>query len=357
MKSRPSSILICFTIFLLVSACASSRVSPSDEAPAEAMGPVIPDQSVEEQAVPNENYGPTIPEGGLPPATETAVEVATATATNTEISTSTATATGAVDPPKLCVVLGPGTAKAMAEAAVLATLRKAKVPVHCVVGTEMGAVVGALYSFSNGSTNNLQWQLFKLSKETFFNFPILSLRDPRSTGSKLNEFLRDIFKDKKIEDLPIPFATTAVDEERESAVDLDKGDLADALSASVAVPGIFDPWKAQGSVFHSAALSDPAPIELAKKLGGNFIVLVDVLAETGAAQSVKSRYQRVFAPARSLLKLQKKEASFTILVNTSNILFDDFSRQGEILAAGTAATEKALPELKAAWERWSAGTR
>ncbi len=344
--------LIPLLIFSLT-ACAGRRPAPSsEENPPGVLGPVITEGSVEEQPVSGENYGPEAPPGGVQPE-----PISTSTATDTAVapapSPTPAPAPGA---PKLCLVLGPGMAKAMAEAAVLASLRKAKVPIHCVVGVEMGAVVGALYSFSNGSTNSLQWQLFKLNKETYFNFPMLSLREPLSTGRKLHEFLRGIFKDKKMEDLPIPFATIVMDDERDSSVELDRGDLADALSASVAVAGVFDPWRLRGEIYRSGALSDPAPVELARKLGGNFIVVVDVLADVGAADA-KSRFQRALNPARSLMKLQKKDASFVIQVTSSGIPFDDFGRQGEILAAGTAAAEKALPELKAAWEKFSAGAR
>ncbi|HEY8279375.1 MAG TPA: patatin-like phospholipase family protein [Bdellovibrionota bacterium] len=330
----------------VVSGCAGKK--PKEDYGPEVMGPVITDHKVDEEAVPPEAYGP-VAQGPVtpPPAAEPAP---TATITNTATNTTVST-----DSPRLCIVLGPGMAKAMAEAAVLESIRRAKLPVHCVVGTEMGAIVGALYAHSNGSTNNLQWQLFKFNKNNYFNFPMLSLHDPKSTGQRLNEFLRGLFKEAHIESLPIKFATTAVDDDTDSSVELDKGALADALSASAAVPGIFDSWKIGESSFRSAAVADPAPMELARKLGGNFIVLVDVLIE-GAA-GTKSRFHRAFTSARSLMKLQKKDASFVIEVNTSTIAFDDFARKGEILAAGAASMEKALPELKAAWERWSAGPR
>lgn len=348
------------TIFaaLALSACAAKRPAPGHDDPPEVMGPAIPEQSVEEEPVPPteqppaEAYGPAMPPEGVIPAPE-ATATAEATSTSTETETETAVAAPAGEA-KLCLVLGPGMAKAMSQAGVLAALKKAKLPIHCVVGTEMGAVVAALYSSSNGSTNNLQWQLFKMSKETYFNFPMLSLREPRSSGGKLHEFFEGAFKGKKIEELPIPFATTAVDEERDSPAELTSGDLAGSLSASVAVPGVFDPWKIGDTRMHSSALSDPLPVELARKLGGTFIVAVDVLTDSGVA---RSRFARAFAPARSLIRLQRKEASFVIQVATAKIQYEEFSRQGEILAAGTAAAEKALPELKAAWERASAGSR
>jgi NTE family protein len=313
------------------------------------MGPVITEPHVDEQPVPSESYGPATPPEVVPAPEQT--ETATVTAVTTATATAVATAP---DAPKLCLVLGPGMAKAMAEAAVLEAIRKAKIPVHCVVGTEMGAIVGALYAFSNGSTNNLQWQLFKINKENYFNFPMLSLREPRSSGRRLNEFLRGIFHDTNIEALPIRFATTAVDDESDTPVEFTSGNLAEALSASSALPGIFEYWKINGGSYRSAAVSDPAPIELAKKMGGNFIVMVDVLLDSGA--SAKTRFHRAFTAARSLMRLQKKEASFVIQVNSSAIAFDDFGRQGEILSAGSAAAEKSLPDLKAAWEKWVAGT-
>lgn len=347
---------------LLLSACAGKKISSgSGDSPPEVMGPVIPEENVEtetvppSEALPGEGYGPALPAEGELGETSTSVETSTSISTATSIDDGNESASQPPVDPKLCVVLGPGMAKAMAQAAVLASLKKAKLPVHCVVGVEMGAVVAALYSFSKGSTNNLQWQLFKLNKDTYFNFPMLSLRDPRSTGNRLHEFFEGLFKGIKIEDLSVPFATTAVDEERGSVYEWTRGSLADSLSASVAVPGIFDSWKTGSGKFQSAALTDPLPIELARKLGGNFIVAVDVLADAGSGG--KSRYAKTFLPARSLMRLQRKEASFFVQVVTTQIQYDDFSRQGEILAAGTAATEKALPELRAAWERWSAGAR
>jgi NTE family protein len=355
--------LLPYIILLALAGCVAKRPMPERQDPAEVFGPAIPIENVQEETVPTlpdssptEAYGPTIPPEGVIPAPE-----AQGSSTATTTSTSTATTDGSEpsltpsESAKLCLVLGPGMAKAMAQAAVLATLKKAKIPIHCLVGTEMGAIVGALYSFSNGSTNNMQWQLFKLSKENYFNFPMLSLRDPRSSGGKLNEFFSEVFKGKKTEDLPIAFGSIAVDDERDSNADLTSGNLADNLSASIAIPGIFDSWRIGETKFHSAALTDPLPVELARKLGGTFVVAVDVLSESGPAG--KSRFAKAFAPAKSLMKLQRKEASFVIQVATTNIQYDDFARQGEILSAGTAAAEKALPELKAAWERASAGTR
>jgi predicted acylesterase/phospholipase RssA len=107
-----------------------------------------------------------------------------------------------------------------------------------------------------------------------------------------------------------------------------------------------------GTAFISGAVSSPAPIEIARRLGGNFFVLIDVTNEPSGKTG--TRFQKAFLPVRSLMRLQKKEASFVIDVKTGPVDYDDFDRQGEILAEGARAAEKAVPELKAAWEKWSA---
>ncbi len=355
-------------LLVLLAGCAAQRTSaPSTGGSGGVMGPPIPETHVEQQDLPKDVYGPQAPSPSTGIATATGIDGSTSTAvmvgppiptgteTNTITSTATATAAAAPEPGKLCVVLGPGMAKAMAEAAVLEAFRKAKLPVHCVVGTEMGAIVGALYSAGNGNTNNLNWQLFKLNKDNYFAFPMLSLQEPKSSGHKLNEFFHGVFHDEEIDRLPIKFATTAVDDDGDNTVELTTGAVADALSASVAVPNIFDSWKIGGHSYRSAASAEPAPVELARKLGGNFIVLVDVLLDGGAP--AKSRFHRAFTAARSVIKLEKKEAQFTIQVNTGTIAFDDFGRRADILSAGTSAAEKAMPDLKAAWDKWNSGQR
>lgn len=330
-----------YTLLLLffLSACAKRGVVTPEDVEPKFDGAVIQDSEVSQENVPDqESYGPSAPEGASATAEPVAIPAPGAEA-------------------KMCLVLGPGMAKALAQAAVLEAIRKANLPVHCVVGTEMGAVVGALYSMSNGSTNSLQWQLFKFNKDNYFNFPLLSLRDPKTSGKKLHEFLRAMFKNKRIEELPIRFGTVAVDLDEDTTLNFEKGDLSDALSATLAMPGIFEPWQMNGEGLSSGAVRSPAPLDLARSLGGNFLVLIDVVEDVANAPKNNARFQRAFSPVRNLVRLQKKEASFVIQVKAGAIPFDDFSRQGEILAAGSRAAEKSVPELKAAWERWIAGQK
>jgi NTE family protein len=344
-KTLTASLLLSLTL----SACAgSSGALTEGEGETEYQGTAINDGGVESEAV-TEQYGPAVPT-----PEEDAAAAANAAATPAAPPVTPAPPAPAPEAPKLCLVLGPGMAKALAEAAVLEAIQKAKIPVHCVVGTEMGALVGALFSQANGNANALQWQLFKLNNENYFNFPMLSLREPKASGRRLHEFLRDLFRQQRIENLPLRFATAAADLDRDAIVTFDKGDVADALSATLAMPGIFEPWRVGQESLYSGAVSAPAPFELARKLGGNFFVLIDVVEDNSNPGVSGARFQKAFSPVRNLIRLQKKEASFAIQIPAGHLAFDDFSRQGEILATGTRAAAGAVPELKAAWEKWVA---
>jgi predicted acylesterase/phospholipase RssA len=331
-----SSFLIFLT--LVLASCAGTKRKSGSDFDGEIQGEIIRDSSVTEESLPGEVYGPSSPGSS---EQQSPIE---GTPAESEISTTK-------EDPKLCLILGPGMAKAIAHASVLEAIHKAKIPVHCVVGAETGALVGALYSLAKGNTNSLQWQLFKLNKDNYFHFPVLSLREPKSNGKKLHDYLVTLFKNKKIEELPIRFGTVLLEEGADEPVFMQKGNLSDVLSASMAVPDIFESWRVDGKKYFSGAFVNPAPIALAKELGGNFFVLINVVEESGTTEN---RFHKAFSPARNLLKLQKKEASFVISVKMPNVGFDDFSRQGEILSAGQKSAEEAIPELKMSWEKWIA---
>ena len=252
--------------------------------------------------------------------------------------------------PKVCVVLSPGMVRSMAEVAVLDAIKKAGIPIHCVVGSEMGAVVGGMYSFFKGNVNSVQWQLFKLNRQTYLNFPLLSLGTPKSNGRLLHAFFQKIFKNQKIEGLKIPFGLSATNADG-SAKLIDRGILTDAVSGSLALADIFDPWELPGEgKVSSGANSMPLPFELAKKLGGNYFIAVDVVGEED--KSDPSRFAVAFNGIRKLIKQQLKEANFVFSVRSVHrVPFEDFTKQGEVLAAGAQDAEASMPALKAEWEK------
>ncbi len=321
---------LCFST-LLLQACAGTRHS-MNQTDDSIQAPVIVDKPVEVGAVVpggGEVYGPPLP-GGENRAATVAAPVSTA--------------------PKLCVALGPGMAKALAEVSVLDALVRAGLPIHCVVGSEMGAVIGALFARANGSANPLAWELFKLNKSSYFNFPVFAIREAKSSGTKLHEVFDGIFRGGKIESLPLQFSAVATDSASGAVNNLNHGSVSDALSASVALPGIFDPWQVEGQDLVSGAISSPLALDAAAALGADFIIAVSVMDDVGSTAPGAERFQHAFAPVRNLLRMQRRDVKEFIQIHLPNIAYDDFSKQAEIFAIGKDVAEKEALRIKADWD-------
>ena len=211
--------------------------------------------------------------------------------------------------------------------------------------------MGALYAQASGNSNQINWNLFKINKDIYFNFPMISLREPKSSGKRLHQLLEDFFGKKRIENLPIHFGLSITDVQTGNTQSVENGVLAESLSATLALPPIFESWKGSDQEqFSSGAVTSPAPLETARNLGGTYFVLIDVLGDNSGNKSA-DRFQKAFQPIRNLLRLQRKEFNFVIPVKAGQLPFDDFSRQGDYLAAGVRAADQYVPELKANWEK------
>ncbi len=173
--------------------------------------------------------------------------------------------------PKICLVLSGGGARGAAHIGVLKVLEEYRVPVDCIAGTSMGALVGAAYA-SGATAAELTKYTDDLSSEKLFkdnppraeismrqksddykNFfgPEIGIRDgelklPKGvvTGVQLETVLRQLSKVKGYQDfdkLPIPFRAVATDLVTGKAVVFDEGELANVMRASMAVPGAVAP--------------------------------------------------------------------------------------------------------------------
>ncbi|MCO5142380.1 MAG: patatin-like phospholipase family protein [Oligoflexia bacterium] len=336
MRTKNRYFIYLILTFLLFSCAGKTSTAPS--ANDEITAPTFETQVIEsEQIQEGEVYGPEIPVDG-------------ATAPDS-IEPENAQPIEIHQDPKLCVVLGPGMAKGIAHAAALEILVKNEIPIHCVIGTEMGALVGALYAFSNGSINNLQWQLFKIKNENYFNFPLITLKSPVSSLSNINDFLKSAFKSNDISKFPVRFATV-LSESTGAQKRVLEGDSMQVLSASLSIPGIFDSVNAFGKTFVSGAIVNPLPIDLAREMGATFVIAVDVLAlnkNSNSGKKIETRVNSAFLSVDRLEALQGKSANVLIKVDTSNLHFTDFEKQGELLSAGRNATQKKIEEIKNLW--------
>jgi NTE family protein len=163
---------------------------------------------------------------------------------------------------------------------VLQVLRERNIRPTIVAGTSAGALAGAAYA-AGLDPYALELQTLQADWGTVGYFPRtpgLGLLDT----SGLRRTIDAIGGDLPIEDLPIHYCAVATDVLTGAPVVLDSGSLADALCASIAVPGIFRPARIKGRVLVDGALVANLPIEAAFRLGAEHVIAVRLVPEVDA---------------------------------------------------------------------------
>jgi NTE family protein len=209
--------------------------------------------------------------------------------------------------PRICLVLSGGGARGMAHVGVLKVLEELQIPIDCIAGTSMGAVVGGLYASGmsareiESTIESLDWQeafrdapprqeLAFRRKQDDRNFlvrlPIglkhyhLLLPKGFIQGQKLQETLRQLTlpfdNATDFDRLPTPFRAVATDLVSGDAILLDKGDLAIAMRASISAPGVFAPVEYEGRVLVDGGLAENLPIDVARAMHPDVLIVSDV---------------------------------------------------------------------------------
>lgn len=252
-------------------------------------------------------------------------------------------------PPVVGLALGAGAARGFAHLGVLQVLRQEGIPIHLISGSSIGSVFGALYAVGH----DLQ-MLEKVAHELKQNF-FVDVTVPRLgllRGKKIEDLLRVLTKGMTFDQLQVPFYAVAVDIEKGERVVLNEGSVAEAVRASIAIPGIFQPKEWQGRLLVDGAVLDRIPIDVAREKGAQVVIAVDV--KYGGYEVTNHKVRSIFdimlqsvdLLERELIKYYIVEADVVIRPNLSHISPAAFDRIGECVEQGRIATLEALPRIK-----------
>jgi len=209
------------------------------------------------------------------------------------------------------LVLGGGAAKGYAHIGVIKFLEERGFKPDLIIGTSMGALVGGFYAtgssikelekFAAGIDLKMKQKLFpiQLSSQGFIQ------------GDYIVKFLYKKLGKIKIENLPIKYACTAVDLDRQHEIVIDKGDLVQAIRSSISIPVVFVPHEHYGHTFIDGGFVNPVPITAARLIGATRIIAVNVLRRT-AYPSCKLKKVR---------SSSKKYNAWEVMMNTLNLGF------------------------------------
>lgn len=259
---------------------------------------------------------------------------------------------------KIGLALGSGGARGLAHLGVMARLNEWGVKVHCVAGTSIGAIMGAIYA--SGSVDEaiawaerLDWaRAATLFAE--FNMPVTGF----FTGRRVDERLRGFIPFRDFSEAPLPFAAVATDIATGEEVVLRTGDMMEAVRASYAIPGVFTPVERGGRQLVDGGLVNPLPISACRGLGADAVIAVDINLRPGPPgyRRAKKSLRILEILANSISILENEVTRGTIAAQAPDVCVQpavgdiftlDFLTARAAIEAGRAAADELRAEIEA----------
>ncbi|MEO1079120.1 MAG: patatin-like phospholipase family protein [Pseudomonadota bacterium] len=167
-------------------------------------------------------------------------------------------------PTPINLILGSGGARGLAHIGVIKVLHEQGFSIESITGCSMGALVGALYATRH--LDHYEDWVCELTRRDVLRFLDISLlgRSGMVKGDKLMEQLSSWLAGVAMEDLRLPLTVVAADIVARKEVWITKGDLLEAVRASIAVPGVFTPLMKNGRILVDGGILNPLPIPPAR---------------------------------------------------------------------------------------------
>jgi len=286
--------------------------------------------------------------------------------------------------PRIGLVLAGGGAKGGAHVGVLKVLEELHVPIDCIAGTSMGALIGGGYAAGIPADElekflvSIDWKKVvgsqgrrdlepieqKRAGPTYsneFEFGVTPNGIVAPSGlintSNIEDLLRVYVARARLETdfdkLPIPYRAVATDMVSSKMIVLDKGDLATAMRASMAIPGGFAPVIMDKMILSDGGLVRNIPIDIGRNLCADHVIVVNLVEPDAdpkkiqAATQLISRAMDVMIIANEELQLASlKPGDVRIDVIMGDITTADFERVPETVPLGVAAARGMAEELQ-----------
>lgn len=254
--------------------------------------------------------------------------------------------------PKIGLALGSGGARGLAHIGVLKALEREKIPISMIAGSSIGSLVGAFYA--SGQNIDAMVKISQKFKRKYF----IDVTIPKLgfiMGNRIKEFIRVFTFHKNIEDLPIPLAIIATDLHTGEKVILREGPIAEAVRASISIPGIFIPENYQGRLLVDGGVSDRVPVSVVKDMGADIIIAVDV---AGLKQNAEiTNIYDVILQSLDIMQVELSEAralqsDIYILPPVENYSSYAFAEFEQLILKGEEATKKDIPKIKQLIDMW-----
>ncbi len=277
--------------------------------------------------------------------------------------------------PRLGLALGSGSARGLAHIGVLKVFEREGIRPDVVAGTSMGAIIGALYA-SGMPVERIEELATGFDVKGLLSLADVALqRGALMSGEKVEALLAEHLP-PTFRDLVIPFGCASTNLVTGHGVKHTNGDLVRAVRASLSIPVIFAPVTGDGQVLVDGFLTEPVPVRLARQLGADVVVAVDVcgsgtveldddgLEEGGLFKDLRAalrgerKQRRVGVSsleiASATVEILERHVAAPLLRDADVVISPDvhgyagyeYLSAREIITAGERAAEAALPRVR-----------
>jgi NTE family protein len=249
--------------------------------------------------------------------------------------------------PGIGLALGGGFARGFAHLGVLRVLEQHQIPVTHIAGSSVGSILGAAYA-SGASLDRIVECCRGLRFRDMARWRVSRLG--LASNQRLAGLIEQVFDSRQFEDLRIPLAVVATDLSSGDPVVFTRGNLIDAIRASCAFPGLFEPVEIGTRCLADGGLVAPVPTRAARAIGAPIVMGVSVGMQDGYRGAPTNVFQvvsrAVSAAQKHQTELWERHADLILRPDVQALAWDDFARADEAIEAGATAARRALPRIE-----------
>jgi NTE family protein len=248
-------------------------------------------------------------------------------------------------PAKIAVVLGAGASKGFAHIGALKVLEMNKIPIHMVVGTSAGSVVGSLYAYGYDAFS-LQSLAMKLEKNDVVDMTIPN--NGFIKGEKLEAFINRSVKNTPIEKLKTRFYAVTTDISTGEEFVCAMGNTGTAVRASCSIPGVFQPVKIGSKTYVDGGVVAPVAVEVARRYGADVVIAIDIsggIVGNVPQSTMDTILQSIDIMYSKISAYQLTKADVVIKPKVAGIGSTELEKRHLAILEGEKAATEAMPAI------------